>query len=164
MRIRRQTTNYIRKSGNIEYILHVGDITNNNYKYEWEHARTAFDIIDGKIPYVLAAGNHDYDHTEGRLTYMNEYFKVADQKKWATFGDVYEKGKLENHYQFMEINGQKWIVLSLEMGPRTEVITWANEGALKTQTPLGDRSHSCVSVLWKRAVQPSSRRTAGLTL
>jgi hypothetical protein len=105
----------------------VGDITNNNYKYEWEHARKAFDIIDGKIPYVLAAGNHDYDHTEGRLTYMNEYFKVADQKKWATFGDVYEKGKLENHYQFMEINGQKWIVLSLEMGPRTEVITWANE-------------------------------------
>lgn len=111
---------------NIKYVLHVGDITNNNYKYEWEHARKAFDIIEGKIPYVLAAGNHDYDHTEGRLTYMNEHFNVEDQKKWPTFGDVYEEGKLENHYQLMEINGQKWIVLSLEMGPRNDVIDWAN--------------------------------------
>jgi len=112
---------------NIEYILHVGDITNNNQRYEWKHARKAFDIVEGKIPYVLAAGNHDYDHTPGRLSYMNEVFKVEDQKKWPTFGDVYEKDKLENHYQFMEINGQKWIVLSLEMGPRQKVIAWANK-------------------------------------
>jgi len=112
---------------NIEYLLHVGDITNNNAEEEWKNARKAFDIIEGKIPYVLAAGNHDYDHTPGRLTHMNDYFKVEDQKKWPTFGDVYEPGKLENHYQFMEINGQKWIVLSLEMGPRKEVIAWANK-------------------------------------
>jgi calcineurin-like phosphoesterase family protein len=111
---------------NIEYVLHVGDITNNNQKYEWEHARKAFDIIEGKIPFVLAAGNHDYDHTPGRLTYMNEYFKVEAQKKWPTFGDAYEKDKLENHYQLLQINGQKWIVLSLEMGPRSAVIDWAN--------------------------------------
>ncbi|MDP6353665.1 MAG: metallophosphoesterase [Planctomycetota bacterium] len=112
---------------NIEYLLHVGDITNNNAEDEWKNARKAFDIIEGKVPYVLAAGNHDYDHTPGRLTYMNNYFKVEDLKKWPTFGDVYEAGKLENHFQFMEINGQKWIVLSLEMGPRKEVIAWANK-------------------------------------
>jgi predicted phosphodiesterase len=112
---------------NIAYVMHVGDITNNNAEHEWKNARKAFDIIEGKIPYVLAAGNHDYDHTPGRLTYMNDYFKVEDQKKWPTFGDVYEPGKLENHYQFMEISGQKWIVLSLEMGPRKEVIAWANK-------------------------------------
>jgi predicted phosphodiesterase len=112
---------------NIGYVLHVGDITNNNAEHEWKNARRAFDIIEGKIPYVLAAGNHDYDHTPGRRTYMNEYFEVEDQKKWPTFGDVYEPGKLENHYQFLEINGQEWIVLSLEMGPRKEVIVWANK-------------------------------------
>jgi predicted phosphodiesterase len=112
---------------NIGYVLHVGDITNNNAEHEWMNARRAFDIIEGKIPYVLAAGNHDYDHTPGRLTYMNDYFRVEDQKQWPTFGDVYEPGKLENHYQFLRINGQKWIVLSLEMGPRKEVIAWANK-------------------------------------
>ena len=112
---------------NIKYALHVGDITNDNHESEWKNARKAFDIIEGQIPYVLAAGNHDYDHTPGRLTHMNKYFRVEDQKKWPTFGDVYEQGKLENHYQFMQINGQKWIVLSLEMGPRREVIDWANK-------------------------------------
>jgi predicted phosphodiesterase len=116
-----------RKKRNIRAVLHVGDVTNNNTKREWQCARKAFDIIEGKIPYILAAGNHDYDHTEGRLTYMNELFNVNRLKTWPTFGDVYEAGKLENHYQFLDIHGRKWIVLSLEMGPRKEVIAWANE-------------------------------------
>jgi len=116
-----------REQRNIKCVLHVGDITNNNLDAEWKNARKAFDYIEGKIPYVLAAGNHDYDHTEGRLTYMNKYFKVEDLKKWPTFGDAYEEGKLENHYQLMEIGRQKWIVLSLEMGPRKAVIAWANQ-------------------------------------
>ena len=115
-----------REARNIAYLLHVGDVTNNNTKGEWKNARAAFDIIEGKIPYVLAAGNHDYDHTEGRLTYMNEFFRLEDLKQWPTFGDVYEAGKLENHYQFLEIHGRKWTVLSLEMGPRKEVVEWAN--------------------------------------
>ena len=49
------------------------------------------------------------------------------QKKSGTFGGVHEKGKLENHYQFLEIHGRKWLVLSLEMGPRKAVIKWANQ-------------------------------------
>ncbi len=111
----------------INSVLHVGDITNDNLETEWKNARKAFDYIEGKVPYILATGNHDYDHTEGRLTYMNNYFKVADLKKWPSFGEVYEKDKLENHFQFLNINGQKWIVLSLEMGPRKGVIQWANK-------------------------------------
>ena len=121
---------------NIDYLLHVGDVTNDNYKHEWKYAREVFAKIDGKIPYILSAGNHDYDHTPGRLTYMNDYFKVANQKKWPTFGGVYEEGKLENHYQFMNINGQKWIVLSLEFGPRNAVIDWANRVLAKHKNHL----------------------------
>lgn len=108
-------------------LLHVGDVTNDNLHEEWKNARKAFDLVEGKLPYVLAAGNHDYDHTEGRLTYMNEYFKVADLKKWQSFGGVFEEGKLENHYQFLTIHNQPWIVLSLEMGPRKKVVAWANQ-------------------------------------
>ena len=108
-------------------LLHVGDITNNNLEQAWRAARKSFDFIEGKIPYVLAAGNHDYDHTPGRLTYMNNYFKVEDLRKWPGFGDVFEEGKLENHYQWIAIQGRKWLVLSLEMGPRNAVIDWANK-------------------------------------
>lgn len=116
-----------REARNIATLLHVGDITNNNTEREWKNARRAFDIVEGKVPYVLATGNHDYDHTPGRLTHMNEYFPVADQKKRKTFGDVYEPGKLENHYQFTTIHRREWIILSLEMGPRKKVIDWAND-------------------------------------
>ena len=45
----------------IRYLLHVGDVTNSNTPGEWANARAAFDLIEGKVPYVLAAGNHDND-------------------------------------------------------------------------------------------------------
>ncbi len=112
---------------NIASVLHVGDITNRNTDREWQVARKCYDLIEGRVPYVLATGNHDYDGTEGRLSLMNKYFHASEQKKWKNFGDVYEKGKLENHYQFVEIHGRKWIVLSLEMGPRKAVVEWGNE-------------------------------------
>jgi len=116
-----------RVSRNIAYILHVGDVTNNNTEREWRVARECFDMLDGKVPYILAAGNHDYDHTPGRLTHMNKFFNVTDMKQWSTFGGVFESGKLENQYHLMEIQGRKWIVLSLETGPRNAVIDWANK-------------------------------------
>ncbi len=115
-----------RASRNIAYILHVGDVTNNNTDREWRVARECFDMLDGNVPYILAAGNHDYDHTPGRLTYMNKFFDVSDIQQWPTFGDVFESGRLENQYHLLEIQGRKWIVLSLETGPRNTVIEWAN--------------------------------------
>ncbi len=116
-----------RETRNIAAILHVGDVTNNNADEEWKVARKCFDLVEGKIPYVLAAGNHDYDHTPGRLTHMNNYFKAGELSKKAEFGGVYEDGKLENHYQLIEIHERKWLVLSLEMGPRKAVIEWGNK-------------------------------------
>jgi predicted phosphodiesterase len=115
-----------RDERNIACVLHVGDVTNNNTEREWQNARAAFDTIEGKLPYVLAAGNHDYDHTPGRLTHMNEYFRVKDLKQRPSFGAVYEDGKLENHYQFVKIHDRTWLILSLETGPRQAVIDWAN--------------------------------------
>lgn len=115
------------KARNIACVMHVGDVTNNNTRREWRVARECFDLIEGKVPYVLATGNHDYDHTPGRLTLMNEVFKVEDLRKGDAFGDVFEPGKLENHYQFVNIHGRKWLILSLEMGPRNGVIDWAGK-------------------------------------
>ena len=116
-----------RDDRNIAGLLHVGDITNNNTREEWKVSRACFDYVEGKIPYVLAAGNHDYDHTPGRLTYMNEVFELDKLKQKPEFGDVFETGKLENHYQLIEIGGRRWLVLSLEMGPRKAVVEWGNK-------------------------------------
>lgn len=111
----------------ISSVLHVGDVTNRNTPEEWVNARKAFDLIEGKLPYVLAAGNHDYDGQEARKTLMNDVFKVEELRTWPSFGSVFEEGKLENHWQSLEIHGTPWIVLSLEMGPRPDVIAWADK-------------------------------------
>lgn len=107
-------------------VLHVGDITNRNTDPEWQVARSSFDLIEGKIPYVLAFGNHDFDGQSGRTSLGNKYFKVSELSKWPGFGEVFEPNKLDNHYQWITIQGRKWLALSLEMGPRNAVIDWAN--------------------------------------
>ncbi len=110
----------------IAYILHVGDVTNNNTEREWRVAQECFAMLEGTVPYILAAGNHDYDNTPGRLSRMNDFFDVAEAKTWNTFGGVYETGHMENQYHLTTIHGREWIILSLECGPRNAVIDWAN--------------------------------------
>ena len=48
-------------------------------------------MLDGKVPYALVPGNHDY---KGGDTLLNKYFSVAEQSKMPTWGGVFEKGKL----------------------------------------------------------------------
>ena len=46
---------------NIAYAVQLGDLTNHNTASEWEVARQAFATLDGKVPYAVVPGNHDYD-------------------------------------------------------------------------------------------------------
>ena len=74
-------------------------------------------------PYVLAAGNHDYDGTPGRLTLMNDSFPVASlRQSQPGFVETLQPGHLENHCQRLTIQGRDWLGLSLQMGPRPHVI------------------------------------------
>ena len=115
-----------RHERNIAYVLHLGDITDHNVAAEWKIARNAFRTLDGKVPYALVPGNHDYDGLD-RKTLLNKYFPVAEQRKMPTFGGLFEDGKLDNSFHCFRIAGRKWIALALECGPRDEVVTWANE-------------------------------------
>src|SRR5262249_19803070 len=49
-----------RQARNIQFVLHLGDITNNNVHPEWINARRAMDVIKrANIPHLLVVGNHD---------------------------------------------------------------------------------------------------------
>ena len=65
---------------NIRYVLSLGDVTDKNTAPEWRHAQEAFAELDGHIPYVLLAGNHDYassaDVAPGQ-TGLNKYFPAS---------------------------------------------------------------------------------------
>lgn len=114
---------------NIEYVLHLGDIVNNNTNYEWRNARDAMSLLDGQVPYAIVPGNHDYGPSgdaSTRDTLMNDYFSFSDIKRWPTFGGAMEHGKLDNTYHLFDVADDKWIIIALEWAPRNETIAWAN--------------------------------------
>lgn len=113
----------------IACVLHMGDITEHNAPAEWEIAQRAFGLLDGKVPYLLIPGNHDYA-AGGRETLLTRYFPVEKVKQQPTFGGLYEEGKADNSYQLLTLNGQPWLALGLELAPRAKVIEWA-DGVLR---------------------------------
>jgi len=117
---------------NIACVLHLGDITNNNTPAEWENAVEAMSHLDGKVPYFMAVGNHDYSaggRCTDRTTRFNDYFPLSKYRELPNFGGVYDKEpeQLENSYHLFSAGGRDFLVLSLEFGPRADVIRWANE-------------------------------------
>jgi predicted phosphodiesterase len=121
---------------NIAYVLHLGDIVHDDVDAQWQVAKRSFQMLDGKVPYALVPGNHDY--TDGqRVTHINDYFKVADFKKWPTFGGTQAEGRIENSFHLCRIGDRDWIILALEFGPRDEVVAWANQILEKHPDRLG---------------------------
>jgi len=112
---------------NIVYVWHLGDITQHDSPTQWELAKRCFGMIEGKVPYLLVPGNHDYSSSAPRSSRLSEYFPVEKIEQWSMFGGVCHKGKLDNNYHLFRIGDQEWIALGLECGPREEVVEWANK-------------------------------------
>ncbi|MCE9613815.1 MAG: glycoside hydrolase family 88 protein [Lentisphaerae bacterium] len=117
-----------REARNIAYVLHLGDVTENDFPDQWAVARAAFDRIEGVIPYLILPGNHDYTYTSsGRTTRLNDSFSFDRTSQWPSFGGAFETGRLDNTYHRLRIHDRDWIVLGLECSPRRAVLDWANQ-------------------------------------
>jgi hypothetical protein len=115
---------------NIRYVLTLGDITDKNTDREWQHAQEALVEFDGKVPYVLVTGNHDYTphgNSASGKSGLNKYFPAAKYKDWPTFGGVMKNGDMANSYHLFTAGGIDWIILALEWAPRNQTVQWANE-------------------------------------
>lgn len=115
----------------IKLVLHVGDIVDANTPEQWERAKNSLKVLDGKLPYVLAVGNHDLgQNSSDRSTMLNDYFKISDNPlNQRIFGGSFEEGRLENAWYRFAHGGRDYVVFSLEFGPRKEVVKWAEEVA-----------------------------------
>ncbi len=125
--------NYIlREQKNITIVLQQGDLTQNNNNKEWQIIKTAFSKLDNKIPYVLAAGNHDMGSADGKFadvrnsTLFNQYFPLAHLSQLPAFGGVFEQNKMDNAYYLLKAGKIKWLIITMEFGPRNAVLKWAN--------------------------------------
>jgi len=116
---------------NIKYVLHLGDIVNNNTDLvQWTNARAAMSVLDGVVPYAIVPGNHDYGpggSASDRSTYFNDFFPLTNYLSWPTFGGVMEPNKLDNSYHLFSAGGVDWLILALEWGPRNGAAAWASQ-------------------------------------
>jgi hypothetical protein len=113
---------------NIDLVMHLGDLTNRNSHPQWTVARSAIDRFFPEIPTVLAQGNHDCGpngNAADRSTLMEQYFPESYLAQQPTFGGTFES--VANNYSLIEAAGRKWIILSLEWGPRTQAVEWADQ-------------------------------------
>ncbi len=143
-----------RETWRIKLVLHEGDLVeqNNiaegggrgygdqNSQSQWESAKRALSILDGKVPTILTTGNHDYGirNSETRETRFNEFFPttsnplISDGKGGGILIECGEnsfgKRTLENAaYEYIAPDGTKMLIVALEWGPRKAAVDWARE-------------------------------------
>jgi hypothetical protein len=140
----------------IQVVLHEGDIVNNNNTtspsvppssgdqsstLQWQNARASMHVLNGEVPYIMAAGNHDFGflNSENRETQINTYFKATDNPlvdpaQGGILKGVKTAGEIQNaYYAFTAPDGRKMLVFSLEWEPRPATVTWANQIAALPQ-------------------------------
>ena len=109
----------------IAFVLHTGDIVDADVPEQWDTASRSLHQLDGVVPYVIAAGNHDYQIFADRVGMTSVYFPPAGFAAYPWFGDTFETGHIENSFSLIPVGSTRWLVISLEFGPRDEALAWA---------------------------------------
>ncbi|MGN6492654.1 MAG: metallophosphoesterase [Agriterribacter sp.] len=138
------------KKLNIQLVICTGDLVEQNEminpdgiggdqpsRKQWASVAKAFNRLDGKVPYILAAGNHDYGYSNisVRRSNYNQYFPVDKNfltQKMVREVTVNAEGipTLENAaYEFVSPAGRKFLFFTLEFAPRDTVVAWAKKVA-----------------------------------
>lgn len=118
-----------RTAQQIAFVLHTGDLVDMDVPEQWTVAAQAMHALDGLVPYVITAGNHDYgkDHVADRMGMGSIYFPPAQFAPFPWFQGTFEAEHIENSFSLVDVPGGRWLILALEFGPRDEVVTWANQ-------------------------------------
>ena len=127
---------------NLRYVLHSGDVVNWGERDEWQYnvATDAYQVLrTAGIPFILTPGNHDTravcaggsgcpgENASVTLREMPLFNARFESLMGPHVAGRYAAGNLSNTYGRFEAGGAKWLVLSLELWPRTDVINWAKK-------------------------------------
>jgi len=132
---------------NIKMVVCVGDLVQSNEKIindydgnqttqqQWEAVSEAFGILDGKVPYIAAAGNHEYsiDREGNRSSRYSEFFTSERNhlnQEYLVQNTRNEQGRptLGNSaMELKDLNGKDYFFITMEYAPRDTVVTWAKK-------------------------------------
>lgn len=122
----------------LRFVLHVGDITDHNDDREWDLAEAALRRMDGRVPYVLIPGNHDYGEGGSafdRTTQLGARFPLEQWEAQPSFGGASRVDRPDSTYHVFETPEGPWLVVALEFAPTEETVAWA-AGVLQRHAAL----------------------------
>lgn len=106
-------------------------------KQQWGNIAGAFGKLDGKLPYITATGNHDYNifsYThKPKTTHFPDYFppekNFLNQRLLREVApNIYGNNSLENAaYEWRSPQGKNYLFLSIEFAPRDTILSWARD-------------------------------------
>lgn len=133
---------------NIKAVLFTGDVVNRNEhivpghgsmdqtsRQMWEWSSHCLERLDGRVPYIIAAGNHEYGYTRGdeAFTHYAEYYTPERNSETyrhlvASFPNRQGQASLENAaWEFKDEHWGELLVIGTEWAPRDEVLEWARK-------------------------------------
>ncbi|MCK9506917.1 MAG: metallophosphoesterase [Pigmentiphaga sp.] len=125
-----QTAWIQKNAANIDFAIHVGDITNANNAVQWPRAANALALLEEDVPLSFVPGNHDtggnnaqYRNTDG----MNEALPYSKFSLKPNFGGTMETGRMENTYSYFSKDGYDFLIVAIEFAPRDTAINWAKK-------------------------------------
>ena len=117
----------------IAFVTHEGDMVDNALKEaEWQAGDKAMATLDGRVPYSVAMGDHDYgpeEYHDGDTTFYRKYFGAARYQDYAWYGGTSPSGL--SHYQLFTAGGREFLHIALEWEAPSSAKTWA-ESVLET--------------------------------
>ncbi len=131
-----------REKENIQFVLNVGDFADQcGVEQQWINSKTAWELLPDDLPFIGVPGNHDFDTNSGwntgygklnQLTLMNKYFPLDLFRQYTSYGGSYseDRGLADNcadQWHTFQINGNDYLVITLQFGPGADELAWANE-------------------------------------
>src|SRR5690606_16467219 len=118
-----------------DLISTAGRHADQNSVQQWTASRKAFGMLDHKVPYILATGNHDYGYVSAEYrstnydTYFSPHQNPLNQQALREMGPRLNGASTSVNavYEFSPAQGKKILVMVLEFGPRDEVVAWAKK-------------------------------------
>lgn len=123
----------------LRYALQVGDLVNwgnvapNQFTNMSNHLRP----LEAALPWAATIGNHDTAavcaggaacpgaNARETVRDTSAYNAAFPLSRFANVRGTFESGKIDNSYQTFQAGGVDWMVLSLEIWPRTAAVNWA---------------------------------------
>ncbi len=131
---------------NIKAVLFTGDVVEQNEnivrnrnmlnqtsKEMWEWVSHCFKRLDNKVPYIVAAGNHEYGYVRGDESFTNYGDYITYERNStnaahlvANFPNREGEVTLENTaWEFVDDNWGKILVINSEWAPCDAALEWA---------------------------------------